>query len=181
MTSVRTSFHGVRPQSCRVGLKVAPRWLIARWIITRPGNRPPLELTWYDEDLKEMSVPKGCSSPQTKVSHLFKTWHNSELWNVVGSTALDPGNPGKPGVGALVNDSEGKRTRPRDEAGVLPGCRGAHGIHGTRTASRYQPPATEEAFIGARKANRAQLPTTISMAVRRLGSMPPNHLMNGRR
>jgi predicted dehydrogenase len=32
----------------RVGRQVAPRWLIARWTFARPGNLPPLEITWYD-------------------------------------------------------------------------------------------------------------------------------------
>ena len=32
----------------RVGRQVAPRWLIAKWTFPRPGNFPPVEITWYD-------------------------------------------------------------------------------------------------------------------------------------
>ncbi len=46
----------------RAGRQVASRWLISRWTFPRPGDLPPVELTWYDgnkrpELLKEVNPP----------------------------------------------------------------------------------------------------------------------------
>jgi predicted dehydrogenase len=48
----------------RVGQQVAPRWLIARWTFPARGDRPPVEVTWYDGNkhpdlLKDLDPPES--------------------------------------------------------------------------------------------------------------------------